>query len=81
MKVEHHDLHHEFPEYRESIHELKLNNNHFAKLFGEYHELTAKVEQLEGTDVPVDDATITDLRKTRLKLKDELYNMLRNHAA
>lgn len=80
MKVEHHDLHHEFPEYHEQIHSLKINNNHFARLFGEYHELTSKVEQLEGADVPVDDVTINDLRKNRLKLKDELYAMLRNHA-
>ena len=76
MHVDHHDLHHEFPEFSEAIHGLKLSNNHFAKLFDEYHSLTNKVENLEVQDVPVDDFTIESMKKQRVKLKDELYRML-----
>ena len=76
MQVEHHDLHHEFPEYAATIHNLKVGNNHFSRLFDEYHDLTAKVESLEVQDVPVDDFTIESMKKQRLKLKDELYSML-----
>lgn len=76
MKVDHHDLHHEFPEFADTIRELKLGNNHFARLFDEYHGLTSKVEQLEVQDVPVDDFTIEEMKKWRIKLKDELYSML-----
>ena len=76
MRVEHHDLHHEFPEFAQAIHDLKVGNHHFARLFDEYHVLTDKIEQLEGNDVPVDDFTIEDMKKKRLKLKDELYAML-----
>lgn len=79
MQVEHHDLHHEFPEYGNAIHELKLGNNHFARLFDEYHGLTAEVEALETQDVPVDDFAIEEMKKKRLRLKDELYVMLRAH--
>ena len=39
MNVEHHDLHHDFPDMAEQIHELKMNDRHFARLFDEYHEL------------------------------------------
>lgn len=76
MQVEHHDIHHEFPEFAETIHDLKVGNTHFARLFEEYHALTNKVENLEEKDIPVDDFTIEDMKKQRAKLKDELYQML-----
>jgi uncharacterized protein YdcH (DUF465 family) len=76
MHVEHHDLHHEFPEFADTIHALKVGDHHFSKLFDEYHALTGRVEELESDDVPVDDFTIEEMKKHRVKLKDELYAML-----
>ena len=76
MTIEHHDLHHEFPEFKETIHRLKLGNQHFAHLFDEYHLVTSEVEKLEGMGVPVSDAAFESAKKARLKLKDELYAML-----
>ncbi|GAB2180280.1 YdcH family protein [Denitratisoma sp. agr-D3] len=81
MTVEHHDLHHEFPEFKDAIHQLKTSNNHFARLFDEYHAATSEVEKLEGSGVPVGDDTFEALKKKRLKLKDELYNLLKDHKA
>jgi len=31
MALEHHDLAHEFPEFKARIHELKMNDAHFKK--------------------------------------------------
>jgi uncharacterized protein YdcH (DUF465 family) len=76
MNIEHHDLAHEFPEPREKIHHLKLENAHFAKLFDEYHLVTKDVERLEGEDVPVSDEAIETQKKERIQLKDQLYAML-----
>ena len=76
MQVEHHDLHHEFPELGEQMTQLKTSNAHFARLFAEYHVQTNEVEKLEGKDIPVNDVTFEELKKKRLKLKDELYQML-----
>ncbi|MEO1751639.1 YdcH family protein [Thiofaba sp. EF100] len=76
MTVDHHDLVHEFPEYKERIHQLKMDNAHFAKLFEEYNDLTNKIEVLENNEVPVADESLEDLKKQRLTLKDELYAML-----
>ncbi|MCX8145186.1 MAG: YdcH family protein [Azovibrio sp.] len=76
MHVEHHDLHHEFPEMRATIIRLKAEDAHFARLFEAYHQCTNKVEALEGQDVPVDDFTIEAMKKERVRLKDELYRML-----
>ena len=53
MSVEHHDLHHEFPELNDKIHEMKTNNNHFRRLFDEYHELITQVENMENEVTPV----------------------------
>ena len=38
MLGEKHDLLHELPEYKEHIHELKISNHHFAKLFRVHSE-------------------------------------------
>ncbi len=76
MQVEHHDLHHEFPEFSDAIHTLKTQHNHFARLFDEYHHVTKEVESIEEADVPVGDFTIEELKKKRIKLKDDLYHML-----
>jgi uncharacterized protein YdcH (DUF465 family) len=76
MSVEHHDLHHEFPELNDKIHEMKTNNNHFRRLFDEYHELTTQVENMENEVTPVSSMTEEEAKKRRLHLKDELYAML-----
>jgi uncharacterized protein YdcH (DUF465 family) len=81
MNVDHHDLHHEFPEHSSAIHALKVSHKHFAKLFDEYHGLTSRIESLEVKDSPVADAALEEMKKHRVKLKDELYGMLQAHKA
>ena len=53
MAIEHHDLLHEFPELRERIHELIKVDRHFRRLFDEYHELTAEIENMDKESTPV----------------------------
>ena len=76
MYVEHHDLHHEFPEMKDAICALQSGNALFARMFASYNRLTGKVEDLEEHDMPVDDFTIEDMKKHRVKLKDDLYQMM-----
>ena len=45
--IEKHDLHHEFPEYYDRIHELKTQNSHFARLFEEYHDINREILRIE----------------------------------
>ncbi|MCB1932250.1 MAG: DUF465 domain-containing protein [Candidatus Accumulibacter sp.] len=79
MEIEHHDLHHEFPEYLDSIHALKGSNESFGGLYDEYHQLTREVERLEEEDLPVHDFTIENMKKQRVLLKDQMYRMLVAH--
>ena len=76
MQVDHHDLYQEFPEFEDAITALRTVNAHFATLFANYQRLTGRVENLEENNVPVGDFTMEDMKKQRVKLKDELYNML-----
>jgi len=76
MTIEHHDLIHEFPELRDRIHDLKVSDNHFRRLFDEYHELTSEIENMEKESTPVSTQTEEEAKKRRLHLKDELYKML-----
>lgn len=76
MLGEKHDLLHELPAYKERIHELKISNHHFAKLFNEYDELDHLVRRCE-TEIEVHaDDYVQGLKKRRLALKDELLKIL-----
>lgn len=76
MQVDHHDLHQEFPDMSDAINALKDGNAHFSRLFASYNRLTGRVEDLEENDMPVADFTMEDMKKQRVKLKDELYHLL-----
>jgi len=76
MSVEHHDLIHEFPELKERIHEMKVGDHHFRRLFDEYHELTRNIEKMEDEVTPVATHTEEEAKVRRVRLKDELYRML-----
>jgi hypothetical protein len=76
MLTEKHDLLHEFPEHRETIHSLKMNNHHFARLFDEYHEVDHEVHRIETGVETTSDEYLEERKKIRLHLKDELYRMI-----
>lgn len=76
MPVEHHDLVRELPEYRDKIHEMKMENGHFSRLFDEYHDVDREVRRIEQEiETPSDEYT-EELKKKRLFIKDQLFSML-----
>ena len=76
MLNEKHDLIHELPEYRDTIHRLKTGDARFARLFEEYHEIDHEVHRIEtGIENPSDDY-LEQRKKKRLFLKDELFKMI-----
>ena len=79
MALTKHDLIHEFPQSKETIHELKMNNAHFARLFDKYHEIDHEVHRIESGAENTADAYLEDVKKERLKLKDELYRIIQAH--
>lgn len=77
MPLEHHPLITEFPEYREAIHVLKSENAHFQNLMDSYEGIDKEIIRMEeGIETP-EDTVLTELKKKRLDLKDQIATMLR----
>jgi len=79
MTIEKHDLLHEFPESKEAIHELKLHDNHFSRLFSDYHDVTHEVHRIETGAENTSDSYLEAKKKERLQLKDTLFSMIKSH--
>ena len=73
-----HELAEEFPDQTDQLHDLKMNNAHFARLADEYHEVNREIHRIEVGVEPASDDRTTDLRKKRMLLKDEISSMLSN---
>lgn len=76
MSEAQHDLASEFPKYKDLIHQLKLSDGHFGRLFEEYHDLNKSIHRAETRVDVISETEEEQLRKQRLKVKDELYQML-----
>lgn len=72
-----HELIHDFPEYVETIHKLKAENENFAKLYERYTVVNRDIHRAETDIEPVSDDYMEALREQRVALKDELYRMLK----
>ena len=70
-----------FPEYRDLITKLKNEDAHFARLFDKHNEIDQKIKNQEAN---IEFATLQEvetLKKEKLKIKDELYTILRKYSA
>ena len=76
-----HELAEDFPEYAERIRDLRQSDAHFAGLFDAYHVANRAVHRAETNIAPTSDDHLTDLRKERLVLKDQIYAYLAKPAA
>lgn len=75
--MENHTITQEFPEYADKISELKISDTQFLKLFVNYEEVNALILHYEdGEQSHTTDEHLTDLRKKRVHLKDEIYQYL-----
>ena len=75
--MENHNLTHEFPELEVKINELKLKDDVFKKMYVNYEEVNALIQHYEeGEQNHTTDEHLTDLRKKRVHLKDDLYSYL-----
>jgi uncharacterized protein YdcH (DUF465 family) len=77
MHIDNHSLAREFPKYKQQIHDMKMSDRHFARLFADYDDVEHEVHRIESGAEVSSDEYIEGLKKKRLKLKDELYSMLK----
>jgi len=72
-----HELVEEFPEQIDAIRKLKAENAHFTKIYDEYHVINRSIHRSETNVEPTDDLTEQTMRKKRMALKDELWEMIK----
>ncbi|WP_111639693.1 YdcH family protein [Marinomonas shanghaiensis] len=77
MPIEDHSLVNEFPEFKDDIHQLKMDDAHFKKLYDEYNHLTKEVEKMEQEIIPSTTMEEEKLKKQRLQLKDTLRGYIK----
>ncbi len=63
-------------EYRDEIHELKMQNSHFAKIFEKHNELDQKAKDADEGRLHLSDMEIETIKKEKLLLKDEALKMI-----
>ncbi|WP_428225577.1 YdcH family protein [Flavobacterium sp.] len=76
--MERHPLLNEFPEYTEKMHTLKTSDNHFKKLFDEYHEVEHEINKYHSGAEATTDEHLHELKAKLLFIKDEIFAMLKN---
>jgi uncharacterized protein YdcH (DUF465 family) len=67
-----HELHEEFPEAADKIHQLKVTDAHFAKLAEDYHAVNSEIHRMETGIEPVSEDFEQQKRRQRLALKDQI---------
>lgn len=73
-----HEILAEFPEFAEKISNLKTNDAHFTRLYDGYYQVNKAIHLAETNIEPTDDANLTQMRKNRIMLKDEIYSLLKS---
>lgn len=76
MPLTHHPLVKEFPDQKDDIHRLKMENNYFHNLMDKYEELDKEIFRIEDGSEPTEDLVVEQLKKERLALKDELFQLI-----
>lgn len=66
-----------FPEYRNLISKLKQEDAHFSKIFEEHNDIDHEIIRLEKDPVTSGLDEIEVLKRKKLKLKEELYDILK----
>ena len=66
-----------FPEFRDLITQLKTEDAHFARLFDEHNELDQRIKNIESNIELGTPTEVENLKKQKLRLKDELYSILK----
>lgn len=70
------------PEYRDIITHMKHNNAanaHFLKIFDQHNELDSQIIKVESGQLILTGIELENLKKEKLLLKDEVYNMILNY--
>ena len=89
MYIQPHDVEHEFPEYRQTLEEMRSSDSHLAQLVAEYEQLNSEIVDIEENDKPFQDFEFEEMKKLGAlavitkpfdpeKLADQIRKILQN---
>lgn len=78
MLSEHHDISHEFPEWRNMLDSLRASDPKFDALVAKHDHLDDEIRRLEERQSPISDSEIEKMKFQRAALKDQAYQSLRS---
>lgn len=76
MELDHHPLVHEFPEHKDIIHHLKVEDSEFHDLMKRYDEIDKEIYRIEQDIEPASDEYLEIMKKKRMYYRDKLYSMM-----
>ncbi|WP_367850246.1 YdcH family protein [Rhodoferax sp. WC2427] len=76
MELLNHDLAHEFPQLIGKMRSLKLSSSRFLHLFNDYDAVNNAITKIEQDGGAIADEAMENMKKKRLKIKDDIYQML-----
>lgn len=71
-----HELQEEFSGEAQLIERLRKTNYEFGRLASRYEEVNRNIYRIESEEQPAADTVVEELKKQRLKLKDEIASFL-----
>lgn len=80
MLSEHHDICHEFPEFRKAIDSLRATDSKFDGLVAKHDFIDDEIRRLEELQQPISDTELEKMKFERASLKDQIYLSLRAQA-
>ena len=70
-----------FPEFRDLITKLKVEDAYFANLFDKHNELDQRIKNIESHIELGTHNEVETLKKEKLRLKDSMYEVLKKACA
>jgi uncharacterized protein len=77
MLSEHHDISHEFPEWRSMLDSLRTTDKKFDAMVAKHDYIDDEIRRLEERQLPISDEEIEKMKFQRAALKDQVYQCLR----
>ena len=71
-----HDLHAEFPNDVDILHQLKVSDQHFRTVSDRYHDINKEIHRIEAEVEAASDERSEELKKQRLLILDEVAAMI-----
>lgn len=76
MELLKHDIEIEFADLKDKIQALRTTHNSFARLYDGYGEVNRAIRKVEMGGAVMTEGDLDELKKQRVKLKDDIVRML-----